>query len=308
MRLTLLALASLRFYGRHPWQLALAVAGIALGIAVFVGIELANDSARRAFESSSAAVSGQTTHRLLPLAGMLDESVYRDLKRDPRFVASAPILEVPLTLYLPGGLELEMALRGVDPIEELAVRGPAGVAGLATDPRRIIAEPGAVLLPADVGARFSIAAGDRLAVNAGIADGPGVELTVVGTIDNAADGSPAVIADVATAQEAAGLAGSLSRIDLRLDDTAAAALASDPPPGTVLVAAAAEDAMLRELTRAFNTNLTALGLLALVVGMFLIYSTISFTIVQRWRAIAVLRAIGLQRSELLAKQIGRAHV
>ena len=89
MRLALLALAALRFYGRHPWQLVLAVAGIALGIAVFVGIELANDSARRAFDSSSAAVRGQTTHRLLPLSGMLDESVYVALKRDRR-ISYAP--------------------------------------------------------------------------------------------------------------------------------------------------------------------------------------------------------------------------
>ena len=66
---------------------------------------------------------------------------------------------------------------------------------------------------------------------------------------------------------------------------------TDPPAGTVLLRAGAEDETLTQLTRAFNTNLTALGLLALVVGMFLIYSTISFTIIQRWRSIAVLRAL-----------------
>lgn len=309
MRLVLLCLASLRFYGRHPWQLVLAIAGIALGIAVFVGIELANDSARRAFDSSSAAVRGQTSHRLLPLSGTLDEAVYLALKRDRRFVASAPVLEYPVTLGLPDGRALELTLRGIDPVEEVAVRGLAGAAGLAADARRLITEAGTVLVPESIARRFAIATGDRLAIGIGARRG---EVVVAGTsvtaTDPATDAAPALVADIATAQELLGLRGSIGRIDLRLDATAAAELAAAPPAGTVLVAAAAEDAMLRELTRAFNTNLTALGLLALVVGMFLIYSTISFTIVQRWRALGVLRAIGLTRHELLAKLLTEALV
>ena len=315
MRFALLALASLRFYQRHPWQLVLAVAGIALGIAVFVGIELANNSARRAFESSSAAVRGQTTHRLLPLAGLLDESVYLSLKRDPRFVASAPVLELPVTLRGADGPPLELSLRGIDPVEEVAVRGLADMAGLAgsgaADPIRLMTEPGAALLPADLAARLGIGTGDRLAVGVGDAFAIGAgrpqsEITVIGTTELSAAGELALVVDIASAQEIAGLPGSLSRIDLKLDAAAAAALAADPPSGTVFVEAASEDAMLRELTRAFNTNLTALGLLALVVGMFLIYSTISFTVVQRWRALAVLRALGLTRAELLAKLLVEA--
>ena len=49
----LLAQSGLRFHCRRPWQLCLAVSGIALGVAVYVGVDLANDSARRAFELSA---------------------------------------------------------------------------------------------------------------------------------------------------------------------------------------------------------------------------------------------------------------
>ena len=44
---------ALRHLGRHPWQVGLAVLGIALGVAVAVSIDLANESARRAFSRAA---------------------------------------------------------------------------------------------------------------------------------------------------------------------------------------------------------------------------------------------------------------
>jgi putative ABC transport system permease protein len=303
MAARLLLLASARFYRRHPWQLVLAIAGIALGVAVFVGIQLANDSARRAFELSSDALRGQTTHRLLPLAATLPEAAYRELKRDRRYLASAPVVEAPIILRLDNGRGIELVLEGIDLIEEIAVRGRAEIAGDGNAAMRLLAEPGAVLLPAPVAERFGLGPGDLLTLESGTRAS---RVEMIGTTPLRGDGSARLVADVAAAQEFTGLTGALSRIDLSLDPDAAAALAATPPAGTVLVPAAAEDAALRELTRAFNTNLTALGLLALVVGMFLIYSTVSFNIIQRWRAIVVLRALGLDRRELMAKLLGEA--
>jgi putative ABC transport system permease protein len=303
MAARLLAKSSLRFYRRHPWQLVLAVAGIALGVAVFVGIQLANDSARRAFEISSAAVRGQTTHRLLPLAASLPESTYLALKRDRRFVASAPVLEAAATILLADGRRIELALEGIDPIEELEVRALGELAGDGVDPTRLLSEPGTVLIPDAIANRFDLTRGDELALVIGSRT---ERVEVAGTLPVRADGSTRILTDIATAQELTGEIGRLSRIDLRLEADAAAELAEALPADSVLVPAGGQDQALRELTRAFNTNLTALGLLALVVGMFLIYSTISFNIVQRWRSIAVLRALGLDRRELMLKLLGEA--
>src|SRR5690606_12347154 len=89
----LLLRASARFYLRHPWQLALAIAGVALGVAVYVGVALANDSARRAFELSSEAVTGRTTHRILPVGGALPEQVFTDLVTRVGIATAAPVVE-----------------------------------------------------------------------------------------------------------------------------------------------------------------------------------------------------------------------
>src|SRR5690606_32860602 len=89
-------------------------------------------------------------------------------------------------------------------------------------------------------------------------------------------------------------------VDLRLSEQEARALESDPPPGTALVPASESARGLTELATAFRTNLTALGLLALAVGTFLIYGTMSFAIVQRRAVFGVWRALGLARRDLVA--------
>ena len=54
------------------------------------------------------------------------------------------------------------------------------------------------------------------------------------------------------------------------------------------------------MLRAFRINLTALSLLALVVGMLLIYATMSFAVVRRRRALGTLRALGASRGDIAA--------
>ena len=49
---------------RNPWQSVLMILGIALGVAVVVAIDLANASASRAFDLSTDAVLGRTTHAI----------------------------------------------------------------------------------------------------------------------------------------------------------------------------------------------------------------------------------------------------
>jgi putative ABC transport system permease protein len=64
------------------------------------------------------------------------------------------------------------------------------------------------------------------------------------------------------------------------------------PPGARLLETGA-DRRDGALTRAFETNLTALALVALVFGMFLIYNSVTFSLVQRRPLIGLLRAQGV---------------
>ena len=105
-------------------------------------------------------------------------------------------------------------------------------------------------------------------------------------------------------------AGRLTRIDLLLpDDGVEGALAEVRallPPGAEVRPASTQAATLETMTAAFRLNLTALSLLALVVGVFLIYNTVTFAVVQRRRVLGTYRALGVTRAEVFRAVLGEA--
>ena len=113
-----------------------------------------------------------------------------------------------------------------------------------------------------------------------------------------------LLTDIATAQELTGRLGRLDRIDLILpaEQEAQAALQDQIgeiiSSGAVLQAVEARQGSVEEMTAAFRVNPTALSLLALVVGMFLIYNTITFSVVQRRPLFGTLRCLGVTQREI----------
>ena len=294
----LLRRASLRFYLRHPWQLGLAIAGISLGVGVYVGVSLANDSAARAFDVTATEVRGPITHRLLPLDDGLDERLYRELVVGDGTVTAAPVIEGEVGIA--ARRRLRVPLVGIDPIlGEAAFRMAQIAPARGTELARLIVEPNTVLLPDELARELGLAPGDSTMLTIGERE---AEVRVIGVVTRGGrdiQNEPPIVADIATAQELLGKLGRMDRIDLELTDAQARELAAATPTGAVLVAAENEDSAFRELTAAFRTNLTALGLLALVVGMFLIYGTMAFAILQRTQTLGILRTLGVSRAEIL---------
>ena len=54
----------------------------------------------------------------------------------------------------------------------------------------------------------------------------------------------------------------------------------------------ARNQAVEKMLRSFHVNLTALSLIALIVGMFLIYNSTTIAVVQRRRELGILRALG----------------
>jgi len=299
--------STLRFYGRHPWQMVLSILGIALGVAVVVAVDLANESARRAFDHSMQAVTGQASHQIIGGPAGLDEAVYVHLRREGLVRDSAPVISA----YVQLGDRL-LHLLGVDPFAEGQFRKlldytDDAEAGDAI--RRLLIEPGAVVMSREMASELGLQVGAELSLHA---SGLAQPALLVGIFDpppgKAAALQDLLLTDIASAQELLGMVGRLSYIDLRLSQHEPEDRLTDIkamlPSNARLVSAESRGQAMGQMTRAFRINLTAMSLLALVVGMFLIYNTMSFSVLQRRGLIGNLRVLGVSRTSISGLVLG----
>lgn len=300
----LLRRASRRYLLRHPWQMLLSIVGVALGVAVVLSIDMANDSSRRAFEMSMRSVAGEATHRIVGSPAGFPDSVYHHLRVDLGIRPSAPIVEADIALPdFPGRI---VRLLGIDPFAEPPFRSYLQNQGdglsLLTP---FLTQPNAVYLSTDLARELTLTPGDSLRVRIGSAVR---SVHLIGVIEPADDFSRRalqnlILTDIASAQELLGVRDRLSRIDLIVADDDAgrqtlARIEAALPSGLEILTTGSRTNTLQQMTRAFHLNLSALSLLALIVGMFLIYNTMTFSVVQRRQLIGMQRAIGVTRQEI----------
>ncbi len=293
--------SSFRFLMSHPWHFVLSILGVALGVAVVVSIDLSNSSAQKAFELSTEAVTGNVTHQIIGTGGGISEGIYREIRIKEKVRNSAPVIEGYAQVE---GMNRTFQLLGVDPIAEAPFREfTSQKAGINLAEFMSGANTG--LISKEVGQALAVQTGDWVAITV---NGKKHQLKIVGFIEARDKRSrqaleSVMVVDISTAQRLLDMEGELSRIDLILPSdslsektkTITAAL----PEGTVLLRSKIRTQTVEQMTRAFEFNLQALSMLALLVGMFLIYNTMTFSVVQRRPVIGRLRALGVQRSEIL---------
>ena len=153
---------SLRTLLRHPIQFAIMTLGIALGVAVMVGIDIANASASRAFDMSTTAVTGRATHAIVAGAQGVDESFYVRLRTDPFWrgkLESAPlVIKYAVSPQLD---DLPFTLLGIDPFAEAPFRSYLGTGDASQRPSMeaiasLLTVPGSVLLSAPTAERYGL--------------------------------------------------------------------------------------------------------------------------------------------------------
>ncbi len=305
--------SSLRYMIQHPWQIGLSVLGVALGVAVVVAIDLANESARRAFVLSTNSIVGRATHQIVGGPNGLPEAVYRTLRIEGKVRAIAPVVYSDVAASDYSGRIFH--LLGVDPFAEALFRPYLGTLNADSGATfvSLLTTLSTGLIAARTAQHLGLSVGDGLNVRIG---GRQRAVRLVGLLDpedSAAQGAleNLLITDIATAQELLGQPGRLSRIDVLAPADAAGQdllthIRSFLPPGVTVLSSQGRSQAIGQMTRAFHLNLTALSLLALIVGVFLIYNTMTFSVVQRRSLFGLLRIQGVTRREICVLVLGEA--
>ena len=290
---------ALRYISRRLFQSALLVLGVALGVAVVIAIDIANQSASRAFTLSSESLVGRATHQIVGGPNGFSTDLYTRLRLELGIKLSAPVVTEFVRI---AGSDQALRLLGVDPLAEPPFRAYLADEGDEADYaalNRLIAEPGAVVISQSLAQRLGLAIEDSLQISAGGSFNSARLIGILQPDNNASRQAldDLIISDIATAQEMIGMSGRLSRIDLILDAEQVAPLSAALPPGISLVDVKEEKA-LSQMIAAFELNLQAMSLLALVVGLFLIYNTVTFSVVQRRGVIGIMRSLGTTRGQI----------
>ncbi len=291
--------ASRRYLLRHPWNLWLSVLGIGLGVAVVIAVDLANASARSAFRLSMDALVGKATHQIVGGPGGIPEQAYVRLRLHGGDWPTAPVVEGTVRHG-----DRSFTLFGVDPLAERPFRG--GLTGIGdSDLKRLLLESGSIMMPSALARELGLEPGAHISLTIGGSD---AAAQLIGRFDsdNPATRDALLVADIATAQELLGRIGVLDRIDLILQPAQVTAVQALLPPGLRLERSDTRTASSERMTEAFHINLAAMGLLALLVGGFIIYNTMTFAVLQRRGLFGNLRVLGVTRRELFLLILGEA--
>lgn len=307
LRLTLAA--SLR---RARSLYLLTVLGVALGVGAVLTVQILNANALAAFRGSVLAVSGDADLSVMSRTPAMPDSLFPAALATAGVQAAWPLYRVDATLADSQSLFLEIV--GVDlfaPVSVPFVEDEGARQGRQERQGRQdidIAEPLAVrgwaAFNPDLAADVGWAPGDTVRVTIGSRVVP----LIVGALVDFRRVTPLasrrlVVMDIAQAQGLLGRPGEITQIDVRLAQGAArdeVAARLDARLGPAVEALTPEQRTERAegLLEAFRLNLTALSLISLFVGLFLVYSSTQASLVRRRAEFGLLRSLGATRAQV----------
>ncbi|MEM1261466.1 MAG: FtsX-like permease family protein [Pseudomonadota bacterium] len=290
-----LTTASLGFYRQRPTLWLVTLIGVTLGVAVIVAIDIATSSARAAMRVSLEDLYGTSTHQIGAGPGGIAPAVFGTLRQRFPAIKLAPVVEDRVRIG-----ESTLTVLGIDPLSERSMRPNVVAAwsspGADLSVAGVLTVTGGTLMNPATAAELQLVVGDTFTVHH-------ADRRLIGRVLGISDAIPrgVLVTDIANLDEWRRGQGQLTRIDVnaagdigRVRDI----IEFLPSSYTVVATEARADATMG-MTEAFTINLTAMSLLALLIGAFLIFNAISFSVVQRREQFATYRALGATRFELI---------
>jgi putative ABC transport system permease protein len=281
-------------------------------VASVISIQIINLNALGAFEGSIQAVSGDADATIVGTGPFISEEIYPKVLAAGGVRAAWPLYRVDVALARQQDFFLEVV--GVDlfaPVElPWDESGPDVAAGLSLSLPEALGKEGWVALTPSLAKEMGWDKGDRFTVTAGTRR---VEL-LVGALVDFQRATPLAsrrlaVMDLAQAQGLFGRRGELHQIDLQirdeLDPIEFVALLQDELGRSVRVLTPEQRRrQTADLLSSFRLNLTALSMISLFVGGFLIYCATQSSLVRRRAEFGLLRSIGATRGQLLVLILG----
>jgi putative ABC transport system permease protein len=290
---------------REPVRAGLTVLAVALGVAVVLAIDLAGEAATGSFRSSMETLAGDNDLEIVTPGGV-PENLVGTLVSLPYSIRISPRIEDYAVI---AETKKSLPLIGLDQVAEGSGYAQMDSANAGNAPS--LGEGFENLASLDsiwVGTTLGFKPGNhvRLLINDQVH-----EYLIRGAYPDSNGNESAIVMDIATAQRALSRYGRVDRILLKVQQTASLEewqqrLRSVLPAGVELRPQGAGTNENRRMLAAFRWNLRLLSYVSLIVGAFLIYNTISVSVVRRRPEIGIVRALGASRGTILSAFVGEA--
>lgn len=310
---------TLRSLAQNRLRTLLTILGIALGVGILLAINLANDMALSNFKDSINRVSGKSNLTIYPTqSDVLDETLLNRLSWiwqipdsqgshfKPSIEQTALWAEPDQQTNEPNASQEVIRVLGVDMLANLQDDADNGMKLLAQSESAFdILKPYHAYIGENLARKhnlqpnqtFPLYLNDRL-----------TRFTVAGILSRGelgdAYGGQIMVMDLSTAQPAFAMQGQLSKIDLFIPEGAITTvqdkLKQTLPAGIAVERPTQRGAQVEKMVKSYQYNLTTLSFIALLVGVFLIYNTMSISIIRRRPEIGTLRAIGFSKAQVFS--------
>ena len=294
-----------RYALRHKLLAVINIASVALGVSVYLAIQIANWSATEAFKAGVDVVAGRAN---LEARGIFDDELFPRLQKVAGVTAATPLVEGLVTL--PGYPGEYLHILGVDPFTNSAFENFK--VGRSTnesfDADAWFGNPKSIAVTKSFTDLHKLKPGDSIRIKLGERE---IDL-VLSFILEARDGDSRFAAmDIGWAQELLGLQGKLTCILFRLSEPMNPGPVSERiqqivPGDAVVQEPEQRSSQVEKMLAGFQLNLTALSMVSLLVGAFLIYNTVTASVVRRRSEIGILRALGVSRAKVRWIFLGEA--
>ena len=309
----LLRLISWPYVRRHGLRTALTITGIVLGVAVFVAMNAANQSMVLAFSNTVDRIAGRTELQISAGETGFPEAVLEQVQAASSVRVAVPVIEAVVRTNLPGHGNL--LVLGVDLTGDRTLRGyefESGDEALIDDPLVFLAQPDSIIVSSEFARRHGAGLGSQVPL--GTVDGD-KHVTIRGIMKPAglasAFGGNLAVMDIYAAQRMFGRGQTFDRIDLALVPGRTIAegrreLETRLGPGFQVDPPSSRGQQFEAMIASYSLMMGASSLLALFIGIFIIYNAFAIAVTQRRSEIGIMRALGASQSQIRRLFLGES--
>ena len=308
----------------------LTVGGVALGVASVLCIQIINQNSLAAFVGSVKAVSGDADFSIFGRTPTLREEIFPEVLAEAGVAVAWPLYRVDVSLAADPETFLEVV--GIDlfaaaqmPLKPVRSDPEGGEHG---KPSRSPADPQSGSLDAVLARAMTttgwVAVTPAMATEMGWQEGDTVRVSsgsrtaelIVGALVDFQAYAPLAsrklaVMDIAQVQGLLGQPGRLHQIDVRLApdavlDEVTSRLLERLGPTVRVVTPEQREQDAAGLLASFRLNLTALSLISLFVGIFLVYSSVQASLVRQRAEFGLIRSLGASTRQVLALILAEA--